>query len=399
MKHLTRALTHSALSALGLLVPGLSRLGRSLLGLSLLGLSLLGLSLLGLSLLGCSPAHEIITDCRDTDGVHVICGFQNPEDLALLPDGHTVVVSQFGSMDGARPGNLALFDLSDESLRIAFRGHDAGGVAAAPERTTGWGDANCPSAPTAEFAPHGLDLATRPDGRLQLLVVNHGGRESIEFFEIEGSDDETKITWRGCAIPPDGAYLNDVVALADGGFLVTHMMGRESQITDVLLAAFGVDSGFVYAWQPGMGFAVEPGTGGRFPNGIEVSDDGTEIFLNLYLGNEVRRISRETGEILAVAPVRQPDNATWATDGRLLVASHLASLVDSLACNDLVAGACPFEFEIVALDPKTLEREVLVRRAGAPMGAATVALDTDGELVMGSFAGDRVMRVPLDGDE
>jgi integrase len=34
---------------------------------------------------------------------------------------------------------------------------------------------------------HGIDLVRRDDGRLELLVVQHGGREAVELLE-DGSD-------------------------------------------------------------------------------------------------------------------------------------------------------------------------------------------------------------------
>lgn len=344
------------------------------------------LFLLGLP--GCSAPEEI-TGCSDAQGIHPVCGFRNPEDIAPLADGRTLLVSQFSGMEGAEPGNLAVFDLESERLRVVFRG------GAAPVGEPGWGDDDCPGPPPAEFAPHGIDLAPRPDGRLRLLVVNHGGRESIELFELTGAGAQTALAWRGCAIPPEGAFLNDVVALPDGGFLVTHMMDRDRQLLELLRGSLGSDTGVVYEWQSGGGFVAVEGTRGPFPNGIEVSPDGSEIYLNLYLASEVRRISRKTGETLAVAPVRQPDNSTWGRDGRLLVASHHAGLSEQAACQRNHGELCGFAFEIVALDPESLEAEVVLSHAGAPMGAATVAVDVGGELVMGSFTGDRVIRAPL----
>ena len=137
-----------------------------------------------------------------------------------------------------------------------------------------------------------------------------------------------------------------------------------------------------------------PGTEGTFLNGIELNPDGREIILNLYMGNEVRRISRESGEILARREIVKPDNVTWSTDGRLLIASHSGgSLPEQMACNGLEEGACPFGFDIGSLDPETLEGEIVFSNAGPPMGAGTGALDVGGELLIGSFAGDRIIRV------
>ncbi len=280
-------------------------------------------------------------------------------------------------------------------LRIAFPG--AAEVAAGPETLPaaaagGWGDESCPGPSGATFSPHGIDLARRSDGRLRLLVVNHGARESVELFEVSGAGSAIAIEWRGCAIAPEGSLFNDVVGLPDAGFLVTRMMDRDAQVWETLRSALGFDTGFVYEWQPARGYRVVAGTAGAMPNGIELSADGHEIFLSLYGAGEVRRISRRSGEILARARVARPDNLSWGRDGRLLVASHLGGFADQMACMELSEGACPMPFEILALDPATLQGETIFANAGAPMGAGTVALDLGDELLIGSFAGDRIIK-------
>jgi hypothetical protein len=336
--------------------------------------------------------HPAIISCRDQDGVHAICGLQNPEDLALLPAGAEVVVSQFGAMDGTRPGNLALFDVKTEAVRIAFEG----GRASDRSGEEGlWGDPSCSGPPPAGFSPHGIDLEEFPGRGLRLLVVNHGGREAVEFFALEAKPSGTEITWRGCAPAPPSAFLNDVVNLPDGGFLVTQMMPRDQAIWGLVKSSLGFDTGFVYEWQPDHGYSIVPGTSAPFPNGIELSPDARRLYLNVYSPGEVRQIDRATGELLGTAQVPSPDNVTWGSDGRLLVASHRGGLSDQLACMNLERGACGMEFAVVAVDPKSMETETLLLRAGPPMGAGTVALDLgDGELLIGSFAADRMLRIP-----
>ena len=132
------------------------------------------------------------------------------------------------------------------------------------------------------------------------------------------------------------------------------------------------------------------------PNGIEVSADQRRVFLNASGAGEVWRMDPATGEIEARAAVPSLDNARWAPDGRLLVASMLSHTEDFSVCQNLESGACPLEFQIVAVDPVTMETEVLYRNAGPPMGAGTVGLQVGRELFIGSFAGDRVLRVSLD---
>lgn len=338
--------------------------------------------------LGCGGSPPITT-CIAEGALEPICEFQNPEDLAVLGDGRTLLVSQFGAMDGSRPGNLAVFDTLRRELRVAYEG---GGNETGSE---GWGDPDCPGAPSAAFTPHGFDLAVRPDGRLQLLVVDHGGREAIEFFEVEPAGMDTALHWRGCAVAPPDGYLNDVVATPEGGLLTTHMMPKSSESLSLFKAmVLGQDTGFVYRWSSTDGWSKVPGTDAPFPNGLELAPDGQSVYLNVYLGDEVRHIDLASGRLLGRVGVAQPDNVTWSSDESvLLVASHTAGMRDSMTCLELSEGSCPMAFEIVALDPKTLARKIVVAHAGPPMGGATVAVQVGQDLWLGTFAGDRVARV------
>jgi hypothetical protein len=283
------------------------------------------------------------------------------------------------------------FDLASDAITPAFGGASTAGIEPVP----GWGDPSCPGSPGEKFSPHGLSLARRPDGALQLLVVNHGGRESIELFEVSDSRLAPSLAWRGCAIPGEDAFLNDVAALPDGGFVTTHMFPRGSTLWPLLKATLGLSTGWVLEWHPGAGFQKVPGSDGPMPNGIEASPDGESLFIDLYLGDEVRKISRKSGEMLASVEIASPDNVLWSPDGSLLVASHNAPLNEMLACGEIERGACPFHFSIVQLDPESLKPRALYENVGPPMGAGTAALRIGDELVIGSFKGDRILRVTL----
>jgi len=353
--------------------------------------------LLGLFVAGCASdgakRQRPITSCEPRGNARPVCGFQNPEDLAVIPGDRALVVSEYGAMEGGRAGALALLNLDTEERRTLFRGGDA------DDATATWGDAACPGPPPPEFSPHGIHVSRRPDGALQLLVVQHGGRESVEFFEVQGSGAAASVVWRGCAVAPPDAWLNSVAALPDGGFLTTHMMSRAEGAGALVetYQATATPTGYVLEWQPGRGFEVLENTRSVLPNGIEVAPDGASFFVNASAENEVRRYSRSSGEIEARVSVPTTDNSTWAPDGRLLVASLTADTDDFTLCLDLAPGtACPLAFEIVAIDWETLETEVLYAGEGPPMGGGTVGLQVGRELFIGSFAGDRILRVALD---
>ena len=349
---------------------------------------------LAVLLCACSPGIEPVISCEEVAGARPVCGFQNPEDLAPVDSDRQLLVSQMrGAVDdGGARGSIVVFDLASEALREVYPAGRTQEVAP----TAGWGDPACPGELLTRISPHGLDLAPRPDGSLRLLVVNHGERESIEIFEVKGSGTELSLAWRGCAIPPEGLSFNDVVGLPDGGFMATHML-TGNLIWGYLRASLGMDTGSVYEWQPPGEWSVVPGSGAPFPNGLAISADGRDLYLNSYAGGEVRRISRELGEVVARGAVARPDNLSWSPDGRLLVASHVGSMIDLLQCMEFASGACPLAFEVLYLDPVSLESELVYATEGAPMGAGTVAVEVGGEIVIGSFAGDRILRVPLPG--
>ena len=200
-----------------------------------------------LLLSGCERLPEAIAGCTPVGQLSPVCGFSRPEDLELLPDGRTLVISQMGSLDGAMPGSLVLFDTRGETITRLPQFTSAPGEH--------WGSSECDTPPGAVFSPHGIDLSTRADGRIQLLAVNHGGRESVEIFEVATGTAGYQLEWRGCVIAPEDAYLNDVVALPAGGMLMTYMYPRNSlQIgpfsVDLLKAVLGFDTGYVLQRHP-----------------------------------------------------------------------------------------------------------------------------------------------------
>ena len=103
-----------------------------------------------------------ITTCESFGGVETLCGWQNPEDMAALPDGRHVIVSEYGDMLGEKPGQIALLDLETEGRSVLYAG-EAGEAL--------WGDPDCVGAPGAAFSPHGIDLSVREDGERRFSLV------------------------------------------------------------------------------------------------------------------------------------------------------------------------------------------------------------------------------------
>ena len=349
------------------------------------------LALAVLAAAACSRPRPPIADCAAVGDARPICVFHDPEDFALLPAAHALVVSEMGAPDGSHAGALSFFALESESRALAYPIHAAADEAPRP----GWGDPACPAAPGEKLSPHGLDLAKRPDGALELLVVNHGGRESVELFEVTDSAEAPALAWRGCVLAPEDAALNDVAALPDGGFAATHFISRTHPTRSSLLGLLGFSSGQVLEWHAGGPMRPIPGTEAPAPNGIAASPDGETLYVDEYFADEVRKYERRSGKLLAKAEIASPDNVNWTADGKLLVASHNAPLNEILACTRVEHGQCPFHFSIVLLDPRDMQAHALYENVGPPMGGGTTALLVEDELYIGSFAGDRILRVTL----
>lgn len=336
------------------------------------------------ALAGCTSSVTPVLGCKAADGIEPICEFRNPEDIAATSSGW-LLVSEMAEPNGGASGSIAAYQPASGRIEVLFPVGEF-------DDDRDWGDPNCAPPSITNFAPHGVDLARRPDGALQLLVINHGGRESVEFLAVEDTDAGLALTWRGCVIAPDDAYLNDLVTRRAGGFWATNMMSKRHPFIALVKTLFGADTGDVLRYAPAQGFAVEPGSAMPMPNGIEKGPNDDVLYVSAFGGNEVRKIDLTKGAVTARAKIARPDNITWTDDGKLLVASHTDSFIELTHCRNVVVGACGAAFEVVALDPDTLAQFVWLSHRGAPIGGVSVARRVGDSVYLGTFAGDRIAR-------
>lgn len=336
---------------------------------------------------GAAEVKQAIDNCLPVGDRVPICRFTAPEDMEVLPLGDQLVISEYGGLEGD-PGRLVAFNARSGRVYPLFP---------KPELTAEpsvWGDLSCSKPTASEFSPHGIHLSRRFEGQWQLLVVNHGPRETVEFFQVQRSDfGRYELNWRGCVTLPEKANLNDVVALPGGGFLVSHMFPKQDDKAMQRAIAGRGRGGKLWHWDPFQGLKVVPNSRVPFANGVQISADGRRIFLNVYLPGFVRVIDRASGEIIKDIPVPQPDNSNWLPDGRLIVASHTGGVEQTLACSREMR-ACPLAFRLVAIDPQQLTSDIVFEQEGAPMGAGTAMQALGEHWYIGSFIGDRLLRVP-----
>ena len=347
-------------------------------------------------MLGCSS--QAIVSCESTAGITVICGFKNPEDIKRLPDQKTLLISQVGTLGAPIPGSLVFFDTLSQRISPAFP-VDASALDLKPDN---WGASHCPGMPGPEFSPLGIAVRQRDDGRWQVAAVNYGQRMSVEMFELLMTvDHQYRLAWRGCVIPPDEVSINSVALLGNGGFVASHMFDRRAPeifgvSSSVWRAQLGLDTGYVFEWLPAAEgvFRVLEGSHGPFLNGIEVSRDENTVFVSVTSADQIRKIDRRSGRQLAVLKVERPDNISWDDDGFLLVASLTGSRLENLACIKRIGENCGLAFSIVRIYPSNMSAQQIFKHEGAPMGAATGAQQLGTSLYLGSFAGDRIVKIP-----
>lgn len=342
-----------------------------------------------IALVGCDAQQDY--SCQSVGNKTPICGFQAPEDIEVTPAGGKLILSQFGGITGGSAGSLVLFDPNASAAPVKPLYPSAVSEGDRDSRHPQWGSEDCPGEAAEAFSPHGIHLSQRDNGAWQLLAVNHGDRESVEFFEWQ--PDRESVQWRGCVVMPEGGFINDTVATPDGGLLATQMFPKDNYWA-LLRTLMGAKKGHVWRWRPGESVDVLPGSSGSFPNGIQISEDGRSVFVNLYTENIVRKMDRLSGEHLGDVSVEHPDNSSWLPDGRLVVASHPPEGPIPDLCTDVHAGACGSRFLLVTIDPETLEKTEVFDHSGAPMGGGTVAVELGDYWYIGSFAGNRLLRVP-----
>ena len=339
-----------------------------------------------------------IEGCQSDDALTVYCDFQNPEDLAALPDGRHILVSEFGAITPLSPvnvrGNLSLLDTTNgtkKNIEIEMSNNV-------------WGDPEC-ERENMIFSPHGIDTNQRLDGSYQLAIVNHMPTETIELFELIEINDAWSLIWRGCVDAPAHGYFNDVALKSNGSFYVSQMYDKN--ISLLMLAVMDTtkeDTGYVYHWTRKKGFKRLINTDGAFPNGVELSNDESNLFINYAFGNKISKYNLSSKTIEASFKMNGiPDNITIDGD-YLWVGTQDYSGLDSLiycgvfakdTFEDPMINQCPLPFAAYHLKQSDLSLVNSYKYSNTVMGTVTVALSMNGQLYFGTYHGDRIASVDL----
>jgi hypothetical protein len=321
--------------------------------------------------------------CAPSGGLAFVCGVPNPEDLVLVPNTRWLIAS------GMAPGSgLHLVDTRAKTVRNLYA---AGAPKTRADRTR---FASCPGPlDPAKAVLHGLSLRPASNGLYTVYATNHGGRQSIEVFELDARAATPSATWVGCVLMPNGLEANSVAAFTDGTLLATVLIMPGKSFAD---AFAGRITGAVYMWTPGSAaFLALPGTELSANNGIETSPDDREFYVVSTTTKRIVAFSRsDPGKPLRFAQLAEfgPDNVRWTADNRLIT----AGMID----NEPACGGAPKTEEGIrcargyiaaTIDPKTMAVKELARGSATPAFTGTaIAMQAGDELWLGSFNADRL---------
>jgi hypothetical protein len=325
--------------------------------------------------------------CAPSGGLNFICGLQAAEDLVLVPSTRWLIAS------GMSPGSgLHLIDTQAKTARSLFNA-DVSTARADKNKFAG-----CAGPPDPkQVVLHGLSLRPAQAGRYTLYATNHGGRESIEVFDIDARSGTPSASWIGCVLLPEKLAANSVAAFSDGALVATVLVLPGKTFEDVWA---GRNTGVVLMWTPGSkDFRMLAGTELPGNNGIETSSDDREFYVASTGLKRIVAFSRATpSKPLRSAQLREfaPDNVRLVGD-RLITAGMID---DEPSCGGAPKKPedirCPRGWIADAIDPKTMAITEIARGPAAPPYTGTAsAIPVGDTLWLSSFSADRVAYRPL----
>lgn len=311
--------------------------------------------------------------------VGYISGPVNAEDLAVAPGGEWVLTS--GMTGPTAPlGRLYAVSVAHGTCNEVF-----------PYRATSTLNAqrfvDQPDLNPLKFRPHGIDVTLRPDGRTELYVVNHGGNESVEVFEVDLDADRPSLKWIGGVRLPGSTTGNDVAAVDDGFVVSTTGDPEGRREVSVEQAIAGADTGGVLEWSPDRGWAVLPGTQINTANGVAVSPDWQWLYIGGWNSRCLRKVRRGTAnpDPTTVDVSMMVDNLTWSASGQLLAAGTYGTSMQEFLEGHLSQNPrLGIPSRVISVDPETLATEQLIDYGPDTFGAATTALQVGREIWVGT---------------
>ena len=312
------------------------------------------------------------SDSRALEGI--VSGIKNPEDMVYLKGTKWVLVSTYHE-----PGPLSYVNIDSPSQGAALMWTskaEAGRISA------------------KKLSPHGLAARRRSDGRFDVLLVDHGGKEeAVDKLVVDVSGDTPSVVNGQRIRMPNGTSGNAVAFMPDDGFVVTSMFDPTDSTTPQKITD-GEPTGGVWRWKSsGEWSHIGPQMSGA--NGIVVSQDGKHLIVNEWSSRRIVRVSIEGKTEASHAVDFLPDNLRETEDGKILIGGQRTDA--GCLFSPKADQQCSRGYIVGVVDPHSLKVDKLIDKddkqaAEDGFTSATGALAIGNDLWVGSFGGDKIAR-------
>ena len=250
-----------------------------------------------------------------------------------------------------------------------------------------------------KFFPHGMDLLDLGEKRL-LYVVNHSdpvfpspdAQHTIEVFDVGQGGALTHVR----SIDFNAlVYPNNIAVLDEDRFFVTDSWEHLDGIMHVLENYLSLPLTELAFYDRGEISHVASGL--NFANGVALTQNKTQLWVAESRGRKIRsyQIDQASGELtpLQTYPVStSPDNITVRPDGNLLIAGIPNALKFEVHAK---GDAAPIPSQIFVFDPETEQQENIFYDESGLISGATVGLEHDGRLFIGTAFDDVAISCPI----
>lgn len=246
----------------------------------------------------------------------------------------------------------------------------------------------------ADFQPHGISLWRGPDGDKRLFVVNHplAGGHTVEIFDVGERGDLAHLE---SVSFPSMHSPNDVVGVGPRQFYATNDRGFTSGILETLEGYLSLPLASAVYFDGEHGRIIRKGL--AYANGINISADGSTVYIAEFLGRRIGYYSRDiaTGALKRQKMIKVntgADNIEIANDGALWVGAH-PKVFDFLKHARDPSAIAPSQ--VLRISPRTGDiTEVFVDTTGKINGSSVGAV-WDNTLIVGAVFDGHVMVCPM----
>ncbi|HVI46679.1 MAG TPA: SMP-30/gluconolactonase/LRE family protein [Chitinophaga sp.] len=291
-----------------------------------------------------------------------------PEDLISLPGTNWIIVSCIATKE--KLGKVLAVDITDKQKT--------------PATIITAGDKGV----SEKFTPHGINLQKTGNGKYKLYVINHGGKESVEVFDITAGKESIQAVWTESIASPANTAANAVAVRPDGSVFISKMYDPTDKFVEK--AYKGEPTGQVLKWSRDRGWAPAEEKMLSYPNGLEISPDGRYLFVTEWANKRLWRFPLDgSGKESFVTLSFLPDNLRWTSKGTLLLAGQRATPEELFTCIGKGAG-CPAGFAVIEVNPATLKYRTLLDAGDENFNVVSGAIMLPDGLWVGSAFANRL---------